>query len=138
MNGKLIFNLGFYSRNMIQSFLYLNFDTSHIRAWISKMPNLQWWGWNITFPKGLVNKSTTWRQEGVKVVCTSSNWILSLTRWQSYSICFVHSWKTGFVAMCMVTQLSQCIFATPKLVTCISWRSYLNQVNSQVMEAMAL
>ena len=102
------------------------------------MLNLKWWEWNTAFPKGLVNMFATWRWEGGKMVCTSLDWIFSLIRWQSNLMCFVLSWKTRFVAMCMTTWLSQCIFVAPKLVTCRSWRKYLNQLNSQVRKVMAL
>ena len=42
----------------------------------------------------------------IKVLITPL-WILSWIKWQSTSIFFDHSWKTGFIAMWMATWLSQ-------------------------------
>ena len=105
--------------------LYLNFTPRQFGAWISRMPNLQWQKWNRVFSKGLVNIFATWRLEGMKMACTASNWILSLTKWQFNSMSFVYSWKTRFVSMCIAAWLSQYIFTTPKSVTCKSWPSEL-------------
>jgi len=54
----------------------------------------------------LVKMSASWHWEATWVVVMLPSCILSRMAWQSNSICFVRSWKTGLAAMCKAAWLS--------------------------------
>ena len=86
------------------------------------------------------------------LVSTSANWqwvltwfslitfskTLSLTTWQSISICFVFSWKTGLELMCNAAYLSQNSRASLSCFTPISLRKYKIHTISHVATTMDL
>lgn len=57
--------------------------------------------------------------------------------WQSISICFVRSWKVGFVAMCCADWLSQYSCAGEMKGSSISCNIYVSHCNSQTVVASA-
>ena len=54
------------------------------------------------------------------------------------SMCFVLSWNTGFLAMCIALILSQCRRTGFKEVSCSSSNSLTSQVTSLAADAIAL
>ncbi|XP_035546970.1 G-type lectin S-receptor-like serine/threonine-protein kinase LECRK1 [Juglans regia] len=85
--------------------------------------------------KGLVSKSANWAEENTCTSLTCPAAILSRTRWQSSSMCFMHSWNTGFAAICMAARLSQCRVAGASMVmrkSLITCKYYLHVASSLV------
>ena len=53
--------------------------------------------------------SAIWSWDRIWQGWTNLDWIFSSIKWQSSSICFVHSWNTGFSAIWIAAWLSQWI-----------------------------
>ena len=81
--------------------------TSGRGAWILTIFNLDTRKENCWAFKALVSKSAIWEFVLTCNILIYPSKTLSLTRWQSISICFVLSWNTGFVTMWRVAWLSQ-------------------------------
>ena len=89
-------------------------------------------------PSALVSKSASWQCVLTWINLMTFSSILSLTTWQSISICLVLSWNTRFEPICRATWLSQ-NHKTSKLCSIpISLRKYNIQTISQVATAIAL
>lgn len=89
-------------------------------------------GWNF------VNKFVNWSLDLVKVVSISLDWTWYPIKWQSTSICFVLSCNTGFAAICIAAWLSQWRVMGALLVIARSFNKAFNQINSQVVDTIAL
>lgn len=86
----------------------------------------------------LVRKSATWDLEGTKTGEIAPTLILSLTKWQTISICYVLARWTWLEAKAIVESLSHIIMEGVGTVSCNSLRRHLSQVTSQVQSASSL
>jgi len=101
------------------------------------MPNLHDNIWKWSRHKALVKIYTSWLEVSMCLVVIRPDCNFSQTTWQSISICFVRSWKTGFWAMWRAAWLSQYKIMGLERWMSRSWRSVLSHVSSQVVDARA-
>lgn len=78
-----------------------------VGAWRSVMHNLRSRNWNWLWPKALVKMSASWCWVGTCAVEMIPEVSFSRAKWQSISMCLVHSWKTGLAAIWRAAWLSQ-------------------------------
>ena len=102
------------------------------------MPNLDIKELNCADGRDLVNTSANCSEVGRYVSSIKPSITLSLVKWQSNSICFVRSWKTGFLAICRALWFWQCNVTGFHLSTPISSKSLMSQVTSDAALAIAL
>jgi len=102
------------------------------------MLNLQRRKSNCCVLKVFVKMSTSYIGVWTYLAWISPFWIASRTKWQSTSICFVRSWKTGLAAICKAAWLSQCRSTSPECITPRVDNKPFNHFNSQVMVVMDL
>jgi len=100
-------------------------------------PNLRRSVKNYSLPSAFIKISASWycvnTYEGLIIpVCNFSR-----TMWQSISMCFVRSWKTGFVAICKATWLSQKSRADKLHDTFKSCNRYRNKIISKLVLTIA-
>ena len=71
------------------------------------IPSLHWRKLKVSRGSALVYMSTSYWAEAMGSNLISPECSFSHAMWQSISICFVRSWKTGLAAMWSVERLSQ-------------------------------
>ena len=113
------------------------FNTPQNGEWRLWIPILLGRYLNCAGNRALMNKSTSWCCEDTFIVLRQPACIFSRTRWQSISMCFVISWKTGLAAIWRVVSLSQNSVVGSLLWIPKSRRRAINQINSQVTLAIA-
>jgi len=78
-----------------------------VGKWRSWTPNLHRSVKKCSLPSAFIKMSASWYYVGTYegLIIPACNF--SHTMWQSISMCFVHSWNTGFAAICKAARLSQ-------------------------------
>jgi len=82
--------------------------------------------------KDFIKKLASWSWEGTGKSLRTPTWTLSRTIWQTISKCLIHSWKTGFAAMCIALWLSQYNIGGLEHDIWRSWSKYKSHWISQV------
>ena len=125
------------SQSACQSRLTIIANTPpQVGAWGFRTPNLWRRKSNCHFPKAFVKMSMSCMEVWTYLVWIAPFCISSRTKWQSTSICFVHSWKTGLVVMCKAAWLSQYKCIGSECITPRVDNNPFNHFNSQVVVSM--